>query len=78
MQTGFESRKIFLKEIPSKISEAAIRDILTPFGSVQEIQLPERRHDMPTMFVRAAFSSYTEAIHAVAALDGAHVFSTLR
>ncbi|KAF7792439.1 hypothetical protein EIP86_003476 [Pleurotus ostreatoroseus] len=74
VQTGFESRKIFLKEIPGSVDEATIRDILSPFGAVQEIQMPEVRTKASSMTVRAAFALCTEAAHAVAALNGARVF----
>ncbi|KAJ3559158.1 hypothetical protein NM688_g512 [Phlebia brevispora] len=73
IQTGFESRKIFLKNLPKTVDEAAVRHILDTFGNVVDVQLSEQARSS-TLLARASFSSYSEAKQAVSALDGAHVF----
>ena len=73
VQTGFETRKIIMKNVPTSIDSTALQDILRPFGDVQEVQLPDPKPKFPSMLVRASFATHTEATSAVNALNGARI-----
>lgn len=78
LKTGFESRVVIIKGFPSNKAADDITRLLTPFGDVSQVQLPEVREG-PTMLVKATLSTYDEAAKAVAGLDNKSVYgATLR
>lgn len=73
--TGFESRVLFLKNVPSCTPTSLIREALLPFGEVLNIYTPRTRVEEGTMTVKAAFENHTAASAAARALDGCTLFS---
>ncbi|PSR76182.1 hypothetical protein PHLCEN_2v8605 [Hermanssonia centrifuga] len=74
LQTGFESRKVFIRNIPANIDLSTVKEILVPFGDIRDIQFLEQGGKVCTKTVRATFGKYTQAAEAVSALNGAHIF----
>ena len=72
LETGFESRDVYLKKIPASTKEHEIRQILEPFGEVAEVRFFDKKSS--TMTVRAVFADHLHASRAVFALDGASLF----
>ncbi|KAI0797219.1 hypothetical protein BC629DRAFT_254979 [Irpex lacteus] len=72
--TGFESRLLFLKNIPACVTPARIREALIPFGEVLNIQLPEKRPAEGAMTAKATFADHRAASAAARALDGSTLF----
>ncbi|KAJ7770618.1 hypothetical protein B0H16DRAFT_218276 [Mycena metata] len=71
--TSVETPWIILGNIPAQVKPQAISQILSPFGSVQEVKLPT----VPAkdaMTVRVRFSNHGEALQASTALDGSNAF----
>lgn len=75
VKTGFESRMVILKDIPSKKTSDDIKRLLSPFGDVSHVQLPDVR-DQKTMTVKATFATHDEASKAVSALTDTTPFGT--
>lgn len=71
--TGFESRWVVLGNIQSTVTEKTIRRVLEPFGQVDDLRVPATP-STPTMTIKALFSTSSEAMQAVGALNGAHLF----
>ncbi|KAH8097029.1 hypothetical protein BXZ70DRAFT_306416 [Cristinia sonorae] len=72
LMTGFESRDVVIKNIPSNTTSDAIKQLLERFGEVTNIQLPAS-HKEKTMNVKASFANHIDAGAAVFGLDGADV-----
>ncbi|KAI0685756.1 hypothetical protein BC835DRAFT_1408725 [Cytidiella melzeri] len=74
--TGFESRTVILKNIPTRVTAAMISQALSPFGEVTNVHIPEKRFADSNMLVKATFVDHTHAAAASTALDGARLFNT--
>jgi hypothetical protein len=71
--TGFESRWIFIGGLPSSVTTDDILGVLRPFGQVRFVKFTEQ--DFQSLrTVKAHFTDHSEAIQAVAALNGAQLF----
>lgn len=70
--TGFESRDVIIRKIPSSTTEEEIRRALEVFGEVSRVSIPEKKGS--TMVVKASFTNHLHASQAVYALEGASVF----
>ncbi|KAI0089503.1 hypothetical protein BDY19DRAFT_107788 [Irpex rosettiformis] len=72
--TGFESRVLILKNIPSHVTSSMIKKTLDPFGDVVNIHLPENRPAEGGKTVKATFTNHRNAAAAASALDGCTLF----
>jgi hypothetical protein len=72
--TGFESKTVILKNIPSHVTVGMLRTALTPFGELLNVQVPDNRSGDGPMIVKASYASPTSASIASASLDGATLF----
>lgn len=75
VKTGFESRGIVIKGIPSKTTVEALTKILTPFGEVAHVYIPQVK-GASTVTAKASLSSPEEAAKAVAGLNDTAPFGT--
>ncbi|GJE86431.1 RING finger protein [Phanerochaete sordida] len=75
VKTGFESRVIFIKNVPSNRTKGDIIHALKQFGEAEDVHVPETC-DAPSMTVKATFPTYDEATKAVAGLNNRIFFGT--
>ncbi|KAG6889660.1 hypothetical protein C0995_015776 [Termitomyces sp. Mi166 len=73
LQTGFETPWIYLGNIPGRVTDKEVADLLQPFGEVADIRLPTRVSN-PTMLVRARFATPENARDASTALHNSLAF----
>jgi len=73
LQTGFESCWMFLGGLPD-VPDAAIQELLKPFGDVMGIHRPPA--EICPMTVKVLFSKSSEAFAALTRLHGAKAFGT--
>ena len=74
--TGFESRWVVLGNIQSTVTEKTIYRVLKTFGHVEDVRMPPTP-GASSMTVKVLFSTSTEAMQAVGALNGAVLFDRL-
>lgn len=67
--TGFESRWINLGNVKSGVSSGAISELLSQYGQVDPVHVPETT-TKKSLVIRAQFSSPAEAMKAATALHG--------
>ncbi|KAJ7151078.1 hypothetical protein C8R46DRAFT_1123196 [Mycena filopes] len=75
--TSVETPWVILSNIPARVKQQAITQILAPFGTVREVRLPT----VPakdSMTVKARFSNHSQALQASKALDGSNTFNEQR
>ncbi|KAJ7442482.1 hypothetical protein B0H11DRAFT_2093838 [Mycena galericulata] len=73
--TSVETPWVVISDIPVRVKPAAINQLLSRFGTVQELKFPGTM-TKDVMTVKARFSSSAEALQASTALDGSNTFST--
>lgn len=73
IKTGFESPIVIIKNIPVKTTTEDISRLLSRYGEVQYVHIPDTT-EQPTMTVKATMSSNDEAVRVVSALDSTIAF----
>lgn len=73
VKTGFESRVVLIKGVPSNKTAGDLTHALRRFGEISEVHIPEVC-DAPTMTVKATYPTYDEAVKAVAGLNNQSLF----
>ncbi|KAJ6499528.1 hypothetical protein C8R47DRAFT_1175516 [Mycena vitilis] len=71
--TSVETPWLILSNVPARVSIIPIKQLLSPFGSVQDVKFPAAP-SKDFMTVRARFATHAEALRASTALDGSSFF----
>ena len=74
--TGFESLWFVIEDVPVTVDRTAIKRLVTPFGEVQEVRLPEGRQNghSASRVVSVRMANYRQTVRAINGLDGQDLF----
>ncbi|KAG6856331.1 hypothetical protein H0H87_005532 [Tephrocybe sp. NHM501043] len=74
LETGFETPWIYLGNVPNRVPEQEVAELLQPFGEVVDVRLPSQKLSNPFMHVQARFTTPASARDASTALHGSQAF----
>ncbi|KAI0342306.1 hypothetical protein BDW22DRAFT_1330758 [Trametopsis cervina] len=74
--TGFESKTVIIKNIPSNVTSKKLRKTLESFGELKNLQIPDNRSSPGHTIIKATFTSHSHAENASKSLDGTKLFGT--
>ncbi|CCL99795.1 uncharacterized protein FIBRA_01817 [Fibroporia radiculosa] len=75
--TGFETRQIILKNLPSGVTSSDVTTVLQSFGEVVTVTFPESNHKKDAIKIaRVTFAKHDDASNAAYALDGSCLFDS--
>ncbi|KAI0264733.1 hypothetical protein BC834DRAFT_252997 [Gloeopeniophorella convolvens] len=70
--TGFESLWVAIENLPPGTEKAAVERLAAPFGTVEEVRVPDENSTKPLVSVR--MGTYPEVVSVIDALDESEVF----